>query len=172
VLNYLFTKQTFYVLMKEYIRNPELEEVKLAKNYVHPEKGLFFYFRHMCMKMQRHFTTLIDHEKLPQVFLHGNPHTENYIINEQGSGMVDFDRSCTGAYAWDIVRFLCSLSLKRMEATTPFLSQTVLEYFREGYLRGFEAHRIAYKEVSKTVDKARHLLKFGTTAPVNTLMPT
>jgi hypothetical protein len=114
--------------------------------------------------MQGHFQSLIDHAKQPLVLVHGNPHTENYVITDQGAGMVDFDRSRIGAYSWDVVRFLCSLSLKREdEGAHPFLSPTVLEYFKEGYLRGFEAHKVPYKEVSKSIDKAGFDVWYNTT---------
>lgn len=135
----------------------------MIRNYLHPDKGLFFYFRHMCMRMQAHFSTLVPHDKIPKAFIHGNPHTENYLITDQGAGMADFDRSRIGAYAWDIVRFLCSLSLKRADNAAPFLNATVLEYFREGYLRGFEVHKTPYKEVSKSIDKANFDVWYSTT---------
>jgi hypothetical protein len=149
--------------MKEYVKNPEYDSSKTAQSYLKKDRGLFFYFRHMCMRMQSHFITLIDHQKLPKVFIHGNPHTENYVITDKGAGMVDFDRSRIGAYAWDIVRFLSSVSLKRAEENTPFLSPTVLEYFKEGYIRGFEAHKMPYKEVSKTLDRAEFEIWYETT---------
>jgi tRNA A-37 threonylcarbamoyl transferase component Bud32 len=140
--------------MKNYVKLPDADQVKLIRHYLDEEKGLFFYFRHMCLRMQDHFSTLLPLDKMPKVFIHGNPHTENYVITERGAGMVDFDRSRIGPYAWDVVRFLCSLSLKRADTSTPFLSAPVLEYFREGYMRGFELHKTPYKEVSKTVDRA------------------
>ena len=152
----------FYA-MKIYLKTPEFDQDKLIRSYLHPDKGLFFYFRHMCMRMQAHFTTLIPHEKIPKVFIHGNPHTENYLITDQGSGMADFDRSRIGAYAWDITRFLCSLSLKRADTGAPFLNATVLEYFREGYMRGFEVHKTPYKEASKSTDRANFDVWYNST---------
>jgi hypothetical protein len=53
--------------------------------------------------------------------------------------------------------------LKRAEENTPFLSPTVLEYFKEGYIRGFEAHKMPYKEVSKTLDRAEFEIWYDTT---------
>lgn len=127
----------------------------LSKKYLDDNRGAFLYFRHMSMKMQARFAQLYKHKGVPQVFLHGNPHIENYTINGQGAAMIDFDRSRIGPYAWDIVRFLASVSIKRKEQTKEFLSDTVLEYFLEGYLRSFHAPHLPYKGISTASNRAK-----------------
>ncbi len=140
--------------MVSYLRSPSLDNERLIYNYSRSKRGLFFFFRHMCIAMQGHFAHLTSLENVPRVFVHGNPHIENYSITQKGAGLVDFDRSWIGPYNWDILRFLCSLSLKRQEKQATFLSSIVLEYFKEGYLRGFENPKSPYKEVSQAIKKA------------------
>ncbi len=140
--------------MISYLKPPSLDSQQITSNYLKAKRGFFFFFRHMCIPMQGHFAELCNLEDVPKVFLHGNPHIENYSITENGAGLADFDRSRIGPYTWDILRFLCSLSLKRQEKETIFLSSIVLEYFKEGYLRGFENFKMPYKEVSKAIGKA------------------
>ena len=43
--------------------------------------------------MQVRFAELVDHRKIPQILIHGNPHVANYCKTERGAAMVDFDRS-------------------------------------------------------------------------------
>lgn len=117
-------------------RNPLADSLLSIQNFSNLQRGYFFYFRTMCLRMQTRFVELADVKEMPQVFLHGNPHIENFAIVKQGAGMVDFDRSRLGPYAWDIVRFLCSLSLKRKKRDDTFLSSRVLQYFVEGYKHG------------------------------------
>ncbi len=146
--------------MQIYLKNLDNGPSNLAKDYLKKDRGMFLFFRHKCLRMQKHFRKLFDHSKLPTVFVHGNPHTENYVITDTGAGMSDFDRSRMGPYAWDIVRFLCSLSLKREEKKALFLPNTVMEYFLEGYMRSFQAPDIPFKAVSKTADKAEYRVWF------------
>ena len=150
--------------MKPYIKTPKKDGEELVRRFLREDRGLFMYFRYMCIRMQAHFKTLIDHNELPKVFMHGNPHTENYVITESGCGMGDFDRSRIGPYAWDITRFLCSLNLKNEDPESPeFISDVVKEYFQEGYTRGFLSPDIPYKGVSKTADKADFKVWFEST---------
>ncbi len=137
-----------------YLRSPELDGEDLINNYCKTKRGLFFFFRHMCIAMQSHFADLMNLKEVPKVFLHGNPHLENYSITENGAGLVDFDRSRIGPYTWDVLRFLSSLSLKRDEKRVPFLSSIVLEYFKEGYLRGIKRYEEPFKEITQAIGKA------------------
>lgn len=83
---------------------------------------------------------------MPLVFLHGNPHLDNFAKTAQGEAMIDFDRSRFGPYGWDLTRFLASLALKNQiskEADGTFaegggISVRLREVFRDAYLTGFE----------------------------------
>ncbi len=86
--------------------------------------------------MQAKLPRLLDLSKIPVTFIHGNPHLDNYVRTERGSAMMDFDRSRMGPYAWDIIRFLASLSLKR-EDERGFLYPTVVEHFIDSYITHF-----------------------------------
>ncbi|TAE67716.1 MAG: DUF2252 domain-containing protein [Bacteroidetes bacterium] len=129
-------------------RNPLADSLLSIQNFTNVQRGYFFYFRTMCLRMQARFVELIDVNEMPQVFLHGNPHIENFAIVKQGAGMVDFDRSRLGPYAWDLVRFLCSLSLKRKKKDDNFLSSRVLQYFLEGYKHGLNSNEKKYKSLA------------------------
>ncbi|EAY26648.1 DUF2252 family protein [Microscilla marina] len=141
--------------MNIFSKKPEKTTSNLSKKYLDNNRGFFLYFRHMSMKMQERFAQLYPHKGVPQVFLHGNPHIENYTINGKGAAMIDFDRSRIGPYVWDIVRFLASVSVKRKEVTDEFLSKEVLEYFLEGYLRSFHAPHLPYKPISTASNRAK-----------------
>lgn len=141
--------------MNIFFTKPEKTTSNLSKKYLDNNRGFFLYFRHMSMKMQERFAQLYSHQGIPQVFLHGNPHIENYTINGKGAAMIDFDRARIGPYVWDIVRFLASVSVKRKETTQEFLSKEVLEYFLEGYLRSFHAPHLPYKPISAASNRAK-----------------
>lgn len=134
--------------MNVFHRNPLSDSLLTIQNFSHPQRGYFFYFRTLCLRMQARFAQLSSLKDTPVVFLHGNPHIENFAIVEKGAGMVDFDRSRLGPYSWDIVRFLCSISLKRKKRDKGFLSDRVLQYFLEGYKRSFHAPHVAHKSLS------------------------
>ena len=148
---------------------------KINKDFLDEKRGAFFFFRSMSMAMQSRFMELIDHSTIPRVFLHGNPHIENYLITENGSAMADFDRSRVGAYAWDIVRFLSSVAIKKegntfdsqeiseTEESNLFLSDFVLEYFLEGYLRSFSNPNLSFKKISVASEKADKKVWFSST---------
>jgi hypothetical protein len=134
--------------MNVFYRNPLADSLLTIQNFTNPQRGYFFYFRTLCLRMQTRFSQLMPLEDVPVVFLHGNPHLENFAIVAQGAGLVDFDRARLGPYSWDIVRFLCSLSLKRSKRDKGFLSDRVLQYFLEGYKRSFSAPELPYKPLS------------------------
>jgi hypothetical protein len=98
----------------------------------------YLFFRRSCLKTQQRFAELADLSGMPRVFLHGNPHVDNYARNLKGEGMVDFDRSRLGPYAWDVVRFMGSISLRRSEVNEAFLPDSIVKAFSDGYLKGLE----------------------------------
>lgn len=98
------------------------------------------------MNLQQRFVDLYDIRRIPKVFIHGNPHLDNYAKTNNGEAMVDFDRSRIGPYVWDIVRFLSSLSLKyENKDPSKLLPKKTLEAFLEGYVYSFNN---PYKEKS------------------------
>lgn len=90
------------------------------------------------MALQARFAELVDLKRTPRVFLHGNPHLDNFAKTSQGEAMIDFDRSRIGPYGWDLVRLLCSVSLKREEGGGKrFLPKRVVKDCIEAYLAAF-----------------------------------
>jgi hypothetical protein len=106
----------------------------------------------MLIPMQQRFTQLLDPSKMPVVFLHGSPHVDNYSKSGQGAAMVDFDRSRFGPYAWDLVRFMVSLSLRRKRPSDAFLEPETAKQLRKGYLRGFRHPDQPFSEMRKLKD--------------------
>jgi tRNA A-37 threonylcarbamoyl transferase component Bud32 len=149
--------------MEIFWKDPQLCSPQDLKNYLDRDRGEFFFFRHQCLNMQARFAQLFNLQKTPKVFLHGNPHVENYVITAKGASMIDFDRARIGPYAWDIVRFLVSLSLKRAVKNESFLSRAVLEYFLEGYIRAFKAPKQTYKGANLTAEKAEYSVWYENT---------
>jgi hypothetical protein len=60
--------------------------------------------------------------------------------------MMDFDRSRLGPYAWDIIRFLSSVSLRRQDMDG-FLDRKVVEYFLDAYIVHFLNPEIPAKQL-------------------------
>lgn len=149
--------------MNVFNRNPLADSLLTIQNFTHPQRGYFFYFRTLCLRMQTRFLQLMPLQDTPVVFLHGNPHIENFTIVAQGAGLVDFDRSRLGPYSWDIVRFLCSLSLKRNKRDKGFLSERVLQYFLEGYKRSFLSPEMPYKSLADLLKIKKINWQFSTT---------
>ncbi len=105
----------------------------------------YLFFRQRCLALQSRFSELANLKSSPRVFLHGNPHVDNFAKTLHGEAMIDFDRSRVGPYCWDIVRLLCSVSLKREEAGKRFLSKRVVRDFLDGYLAGFEKPEVRFR---------------------------
>ncbi len=101
--------------------------------------------------MQARFCELADVESIPTAFIHGNPHLDNYAKTQAGAAMVDFDRSRFGPYAYDVPRFLISVSLKRARPDAEFLHPVVIDSFRRGYLFGLSG--LGHEEMGKLKDK-------------------
>jgi hypothetical protein len=99
----------------------------------------YLFFRRSCLASQKRFTELADPVRMPRVFLHGNPHIDNFAKLLDGEAMIDFDRSRSGPYAWDIVRFLSSLSLRRKDHDDDdgFLPKKIVKAFLYGYEEAF-----------------------------------
>lgn len=137
-------------MLDSFLKKPQEDQLLNILNYQDSERGAFFYFRSMSMRMQARFSELMPSADMPKVFLHGNPHIENFVVTDKGAAMSDFDRSRIGPYAWDIVRFLSSVALKNKnkKLNNRFISDIVLEYFIEGYLRGFYVPDLPFKQVS------------------------
>ena len=95
--------------------------------------------------MQNKLFKFIDLNKVPTTFIHGNPHIDNYVRTNQGSAMMDFDRSRMGPYCWDIIRFLASVCLHR-EENAGFLSRQVVEHFLDAYIVHFLNPEIPSKQ--------------------------
>lgn len=149
--------------MEFFLKDPQLSSRQDLKNYLNEDRGEFFFFRHQCLNMQARFAQLFNLQKTPKVFLHGNPHVENYVITAKGASMIDFDRARFGPYVWDIVRFLVSLSFKKAHQSEGFLSRAVLEYFLEGYIRAFKAPKLNYKGANLTAEKAEYSVWYEST---------
>ena len=103
--------------------------------------------------MQTVFSDLVDHTDIPRILIHGNPHLANYCKTRRGAAMVDFDRSRIGPYAYDIVRFLISVSLSRQTPTKQLLHPIILEQFKRGYRAGFALENDDFEEMYKLKTK-------------------
>ncbi|MEM9478918.1 MAG: DUF2252 family protein [Verrucomicrobiota bacterium] len=112
-----------------------------------PRKAQILFFRVNGPKLQQRMDKLLPLEKVPRVFIHGNPHLDNYVRTFNGSGMVDFDRSRLGPYAWDIIRFFCSLDIYLNEGEG-FVKKRVLDTFIDGYMQTFQDLDIFYTRPS------------------------
>jgi hypothetical protein len=134
--------------MVTFRRSPRRDAPELRESYRHPDRGLHRFFRHSHGRMQRRFVELVDADAIPRAFIHGNPHLVNYAKSCSGAAMVDFDRARYGPYAYDVVRFLVSLSLRRGdEGDGRFLHPAVIDSFRRGYLFGAGAPGLGYEEM-------------------------
>lgn len=122
--------------MEDYIRRSQAFQKRLKFHPVPRKEARYLLFRMACPLMQAKLPKLIDLSRIPVTFLHGNPHLDNYVKTSRGSAMMDFDRSRMGPYAWDIIRFLASLSLKR-EDERGFLYPDVVEAFIDSYIVHF-----------------------------------
>lgn len=110
---------------------------RVIKKLKKPDQAGHLLFRLLGPKFQKNFQELIDLENPPCLFIHGNPHIDNYARTLTGAGMIDFDRSRVGPYCWDIIRFLSSLKLRSESSDDKWLSKEVSESFQRGYLRSF-----------------------------------
>jgi dTMP kinase len=133
-------------------KDPNGDADNIRRNYMHEKRGVHFYFRNMLLPMQDRFAQLLDMSKMPRVFLHGSPHMDNYAKNQNGAAMVDFDRARVGPYAWDLVRLMVSISLRRKKDGEGLLDAEVLKQLKKGYLRGFRHPDRPFSEVRELKD--------------------
>lgn len=129
-------------------KDPSKDAETARQHYLHDTRGAHFYFRNMLFPMQERFAQLLDHSRMPKVFLHGNPHVDNYAKSARGAAMVDFDRSRIGPYAWDLVRLMVSISLRRKKQAG-FLGPAVAYQLRKGYIEGFSHPERPFAEMAK-----------------------
>ena len=139
--------------MEEYLKRSHLFEKRIQTQSINHREARFLFFRMMGPLMQSKMSRFLDLGKIPTVFLHGNPHLDNYIKTSHGAGMVDFDRSRMGPYSWDMIRFLSSLSLRRQD-DDGFLDRKVVEAFIDGYYSHFINPEIPYKQI-KSLKEAK-----------------
>lgn len=132
--------------MEDYIRRSQAFQKRLEFHPVPRKEARYLLFRMACPLMQAKLPKLIDVSKIPVTFVHGNPHLDNYVKTSRGSAMMDFDRSRMGPYAWDIIRFLASLSLKR-EDERGFLYPEVVQHFIDSYIVHFLNPEIPSKQL-------------------------
>ncbi|MGE0789051.1 MAG: DUF2252 family protein [Sandaracinaceae bacterium] len=131
-----------------FTREPSGDPWDLRESYAHPDQGPHRFFRHVHGDMQRRFTELTDADSMPAVFLHGNPHLANYAKTSRGAAMVDFDRARFGPYAYDLVRFLISVSLRRADDGDGRLAHgAVTDSLRRGYLLGLNAPKLPVEQM-------------------------
>ena len=114
-----------------------------------PKSGQHRFFRASGTAMQARFAELVDHTQIPRLLIHGNPHVANYCKTRRGTAMVDFDRSRVGPYAYDIVRFLISVSLCRDQQDDALLHPIILDHFRRGYLYGSGSKGHGFEEMQR-----------------------
>jgi hypothetical protein len=103
------------------------------------KNGMYLHFRRSCVRMQQRFVELADVDRMPRVFVHGNPHVDNFAKTSQGEAMIDFDRSRLGPYGWDLVRFLSSLALRREERRPGLVAPSVVTSLLDGYCTTFQS---------------------------------
>lgn len=118
---------------------------RLTKILDNRDKAQFLFFRLIGPRLQKRLNSMFQLESVPPVFIHGNPHIDNFARTLTGAGMVDFDRSRLGPYVWDILRFLSSLHLRKDSPGKSFLSKKVLDYFFDGYHNHFDNSDLHYE---------------------------
>lgn len=135
--------------MKALLRDPASDSEDLKKRFTDPEKGLYQFFRVQSIALQNRFCKLFPVERTPSVFLHGNPHIDNYARTFRGSGMVDFDRSRMGPYSWDLCRLLGSLELRadKKENFSGFLPNSIIDQVLHGYMSRLENPNLSFEPI-------------------------
>lgn len=131
--------------MEEYLRQGQVFQKRLSIEPLSHREARYLFFRMACPLMQAKFARFSDLSKIPVTFIHGNPHLDNYVKTSRGAAMMDFDRSRMGPYAWDIIRFLSSVSLRR-ENSDGFLDRKVVEHFIDAYMTHFLHSEIPSKQ--------------------------
>ena len=130
-----------------FMRSADSMPEKMSLQCLNLKSGAHRFFRLSGPEMQRRFAELVEHDEIPRLLIHGNPHVANYCKTQRGTAMVDFDRSRIGPYAYDIVRFLISVSLSRVQPDERLLHPIILDHFRRGYLFGLLRRERDYEEM-------------------------
>lgn len=125
-------------------RFPDEDPEDICLKLQDPEQGPYLYFRRVKTQIQARFAELCDHSKLPQVFLHGSPHIDNYAKTLWGAGIVDFDRAHYGPYAWDLLCLLLALGFRNLDSIQSLLPEEVSSALYHGYLQGLNNPEQAY----------------------------
>ena len=120
--------------MTHYLNLDAVQLERLQSKLDDRDQAQFLFFRLMGPILQKRITQLVAMNNIPTVFIHGNPHLDNYAKTMTGAGMIDFDRSRLGPYVWDIVRFYASLALRQDEGNKTSLPKKVYQAFVDGYL--------------------------------------
>jgi hypothetical protein len=139
--------------MVNLVRNPQLDSLGNIKKYLDPKKGLYFYFRTQSMVAQRRFVELMDVKSAPVVFVHGNPHIDNYARTNTGCGMIDFDRSRMGPYSWDISRLLSSLIVFNHQANKKYQMRDIYKAVLAGYTSRLADPSLDYEKYKPLMDQ-------------------
>ena len=132
-------------------KDPRLDSVQVRNNYLKNRtwQGLHFFFRNQHQKLLERFEQLADVASMPVVFLHANPHVDNFSKSHQGCSLADFDRSKFGPYAWDLLRLMLSVSLRQKDMTSHVLHSSVVRKARDGYLWGFAHPDMPWRQMQK-----------------------
>lgn len=125
----------------KFYREISSDNADIQRQMLDKHSGAHRFFRASGPLMQTRFVELASPENIPKILIHGNPHIANYCKTSRGAAMVDFDRSRVGPYAYDIVRFLVSVSLCGPDDDNDFLHPVVIDHFRRGYLYGLFANK-------------------------------
>lgn len=129
--------------MEALLRNFADDPAPLRDSCLRRKRGLHAFFRLSNAPMRRRFTELVDASSIPIAFVHGNPHLDNYVKTHRGAAMADFDRARYGPYAYDLIRFAISLSVRREAQDHRLLHPLVLANLQRGYTYG--ASVLAYE---------------------------
>jgi dTMP kinase len=132
-------------------KDPAGDAENIRRNYTREKRGVHFYYRNQLLPMQERFAQLMD-MRMPRVLLHGSPHVDNYAKNNNGAAMGDWDRSRVGPYAWDLVRLMVSVSLRRKKGGPELLEKEALRQLKKGYLHGFRHPAKAFSEARQLKD--------------------
>ena len=100
-------------------------------------QALHFLYRALGPTLQEKAAKSLSSEDMPLVFMHGNPHLDNFVRTPTGCGMIDFDRARMGPYALDLVRFLGSLLIYSGRSKLSDVPTSVIEALWGGYRYGF-----------------------------------
>lgn len=133
------------------LREVETESLARISQYLDTDAGLYFFYRTRCISLQSNLDRYMDLDGAPLVFLHGNPHVDNYARVGKTAAMIDFDRSRMGPYLWDLIRFASGLMLKTKNSNTS-LSPVIKEALTEGYLERIQDSSLGFEPVQQLMD--------------------